>query len=255
MAHMGAPSAFKRDKQDGQDERKILFILFILLFLRASTLIPVSAASAAVATGTPPPPPTPTPMMPPMPDGLAPPPTVFPPTQASQGAQVYYLVCMACHGDRGQGLTEEWLAALNPEDRNCWQSRCHASNHPPEGFVLPEYVPAIIGPGEMDGFPTALDLHDYIQARMPWQAPGSLSADEYLQLTAFLVQANGFDLGAQPLDQERASMVFLGFNPTPTPHPAFPLESAGLGFWVATAGALACAGLLLLSWLRRIARS
>ena len=163
-----------------------------------------------------------------MPDGLVAPPTVYPPTQASLGSQVYYLVCMACHGDRGQGLTEAWRNALNEDDRNCWQSKCHAANHPPEGFVLPKVIPAIIGPGELDIFRTALDLHDYIQARMPWQAPGSLSEDEYWQLTAFLIQANGFDPGSQPLDGPIAASIFLGVQPTPTPAPALP---AGLGFW------------------------
>ena len=38
-------------------------------------------------------------------DRLARPPTVFPKNQADEGHQVYYMVCMACHGDRGQGLT------------------------------------------------------------------------------------------------------------------------------------------------------
>ena len=184
------------------------------------------------------------PMMPPMPEGLEPPPTVYPPTQASQGAHVYYLVCMACHGDKGQGLTQEWLDKLNPFDRNCWQSKCHASNHPPEGFKLPRNVPAIIGPGEMDIFPTALALHDYIQARMPWQAPGSLSEEEYWQLTAFLVQANGFDPGGQPLDSTRAAVVYLGAQPSPTPAPIPGSEQAGGTFWLVAVIVLLLAGMV-----------
>ena len=55
-------------------------------------------------------------------DRLAPPPTVYPPTQAGDGAQVYYQVCMTCHGHRGQGLTEAWRMSLDPEDQTCWQS-------------------------------------------------------------------------------------------------------------------------------------
>ena len=39
---------------------------------------------------------------------LAQPPTVVPPAQADNGAQVYWGMCMACHGDQGQGLTDEW---------------------------------------------------------------------------------------------------------------------------------------------------
>jgi mono/diheme cytochrome c family protein len=185
-----------------------------------------------------------------LPERLAPPPTVYPPSQADQGAQVYYLVCMVCHGDRGQGLTEDWLNVLNPEDRNCWQSHCHASNHPPEGFKMPEFVPAIIGPGELEPFRTALILHDYLQARMPWQAPGNLSEDEYWQLTAYMLRENGFDPGPLPLDRERAAEISLVARPTPSPTPGNPLavflESAGVGFWVASGGVLALVVLVVL---------
>ena len=58
-------------------------------------------------------------------------------TQADYGAEVYRLVCKACHGDKGQGLTPDWIAQWAPEDQNCWQLKCHAENHPPERFVLP----------------------------------------------------------------------------------------------------------------------
>src|SRR5512145_1826325 len=73
--------------------------------------------------------------MPPLPTGdrMAPPPTVDPPTQASQGAYVYWMVCMVCHGDVGQGLTEEWRTSLGPVDMDCWQSGCHGKRHPEEG--------------------------------------------------------------------------------------------------------------------------
>ena len=47
----------------------------------------------------------------PTPDRLAPPPTVASPAQADVGAQVYWLNCQPCHGDRGQGLTDEWFVA------------------------------------------------------------------------------------------------------------------------------------------------
>jgi hypothetical protein len=157
---------------------------------------------------------------------------------------------MVCHGDRGQGLTEEWRNLLDPADRNCWQSKCHASNHPIEGFKLPKVVPAIIGPGELEPFQNALNLHDYLQARMPWQAPGMLSEDEYWQLTSFLARENGFDPGLLPLDRERAAAVSLGTAPTPTPTPvgslAGFLDFAGGGFWLASIGVLAVVGLVLL---------
>ena len=135
--------------------------------------------------------------MPPTPDRLAPPPTVYPPTQADEGAQLYYQICMVCHGDRGQGLTDEWRGALDIPDQDCWQSRCHASNHPPDGFVFPKAVPAVVSPGMVARFETGLDLYHFIKTRMPWQAPGSRSDEEYWQLTAYMLRANGI----QPPDQ------------------------------------------------------
>jgi len=141
------------------------------------------------------------------PDRLAPPPTVYPPGQADLGAQVYYQVCMVCHGDRGQGLTDEWRNVLPPPDNNCWQSRCHAANHPVGGFVFPHQVPAVTGAGFLVSFGDAGKLHDFIQSKMPWQAPGSLKPDEYWQLTAYLIRLNGYHLGTTVLDAQSATRI------------------------------------------------
>jgi mono/diheme cytochrome c family protein len=134
------------------------------------------------------------------------------PTQADLGAQVYYQICMVCHGDRGQGLTDEWRGVLDPEDQNCWQSGCHHTKHPPGGFIFPKVVPPVVGPDVLSHYPTALHLHDFIKARMPWQARGTRSEDEYWQLTAFLLRANGVDPGLDPLDAQRAAGIVL--NPS-----------------------------------------
>ena len=155
------------------------------------------------------------------PDRLAPPPTVYPPGQADLGAQVYYQVCMVCHGDRGQGLTDEWRNVLPPPDNNCWQSRCHAANHPVGGFVFPHLVPAVTGAGFLVSFGNAGKLHDFIQTKMPWQAPGSLKQDEYWDLTAFLMRLNGYNPGAAVLDAQSAGQIdFTGkaaINKEPAP--------------------------------------
>ena len=142
-------------------------------------------------------------------DRLAEPTLPANPSQADHGAVAYWLVCMVCHGDRGQGLTEEWRAVAGQEEMNCWQSRCHASNHPPEGFVLPPYAPSIINPGSLSRFNTAEELHTFISERMPWQAPGVLDEETYWQLTAFLLRANNLNLGSAPLNQQNADLVHL----------------------------------------------
>jgi cytochrome c5 len=150
----------------------------------------------------------PPPRMPPTPDRLAPPPTVYPPTQADDGAQLYYQICMVCHGDRGQGLTDEWRGVLDILDQDCWQSRCHASNHPPDGFVFPKAVPAVISPGTVARFENGLELYTFLKTRMPWQAPGSRSDEEYWQLTAYLLRANGIQ-PPDPLNAQNAASVMV----------------------------------------------
>ena len=110
-------------------------------------------------------------------------------TQLEYGAEVYRLVCQDCHGDRGQGLTAEWRATWAPQDRNCWQSKCHAANHPQDGFTLPA-VPPVVGPAVMARFATAQDLHDLIQAEMPWYRPGNLTDKDSWSVTAHILQMN-----------------------------------------------------------------
>ncbi len=173
---------------------------------------------------------------------LAPPPTVVPATQADQGAQVYYYVCMTCHGDRGQGLTADFLNRLGPPDNNCWSSKCHAPNHVEGSFVFPKNVPAVVGPGVLSSFKTAKGLHDFIQQKMPFQAPGSLTEAQYWQLTAFLMRANGRDPGTLALDDARAATVVFSAAPSqanPLPASWFTIGGVlaalflvgGLGAW------------------------
>jgi hypothetical protein len=133
---------------------------------------------------------------------------------------------MACHGDKGQGLTPDWVAQWDLEPNACWESKCHASNHPPEGFVLPRSIPGVVSPVIQARFATALELHDFLQSTMPWHAPGSREPEEYWQLTAYLLELNGVDPGPVPLDAESSAAVVWGAQPaTPTPpavetHPA-----------------------------------
>ncbi|MGE5223247.1 MAG: c-type cytochrome [Omnitrophica WOR_2 bacterium] len=130
-------------------------------------------------------------------------------SQVEKGHFVYYQVCMACHGDRGQGLTDEWRAVFGPKDMNCWQSECHGNNHPPQGFRLVQKVPAIFGPGTLTRFQNAQDLHAYLIKTMPWWKPGGLTADEFWQVTAYIVD----HLGALPegveLNEGNASIFLL----------------------------------------------
>jgi cytochrome c len=120
---------------------------------------------------------------------------------------------MVCHGDEGQGL-EAWRQSLDPDDRDCWQSRCHAVNHTPCGFQLAGSTPPVMGPGTLARFQTAADLYDNPRANMPWQAPGTLTDDEYWQITANLTDAHGVEPGEEPLTRQRAEDLPLHADPS-----------------------------------------
>ena len=132
-----------------------------------------------------------------------------PPTQVELGHGEYWMSCMVCHGDRGQGLTEEWRSVLDPADMNCWQSKCHAPNHPPEGFEIPRQSPMVIGTGALTGYQTADDLFEYIRVRMPWAFPGLFDDETYWNLTTFLADANNIDLGPEPLGPDNAKDLLI----------------------------------------------
>ncbi|HWQ83844.1 MAG TPA: c-type cytochrome [Anaerolineales bacterium] len=185
------------------------------------------------------------PQMVPTPDRLARPTLPANPSQADLGSQVYYMVCMACHGDQGQGLSPEWVEAWGLGEETCWQSKCHASNYPPEGFELPQYIPAVVSPGVVNRFANAQELYTYLQTRMPWQAPGTLSSEEYWQLTAYLIRANGIDPGSAPLDEQSAVKILM--RPVPGDQE---LELSGVTavpwFWIVAGAIIASAGIILL---------
>ncbi len=150
-------------------------------------------------------------------DRLAEPTLPAVPSQADRGAQLYWLHCLPCHGDVGQGLTDEFRETYPPEDSYCWGRGCHGRNPYEGGFTLPTTVPALIGPGTLTKFSTAANLHGFISAAMPFEAPGVLTEDESWQVTAFLLRENGISYPEQ-LGTSNADQILLSLSqPTPTP--------------------------------------
>jgi quinol-cytochrome oxidoreductase complex cytochrome b subunit/mono/diheme cytochrome c family protein len=162
-----------------------------------------TAEPSEIPGGPPLPGASPTPLM----ANLEKPPLPENPTLADHGAQVYWWYCMACHGGKGQGLTDEWRESAFGEDMNCWTSRCHASNHPPEGFEFPRQVPSVIGANTLRRFTTADDLQKYIRTTMPWWSPGLLTDEESWQLTAFLLRENGYLARGADFNPKNAASV------------------------------------------------
>ncbi|MEZ4594064.1 MAG: c-type cytochrome [Chloroflexota bacterium] len=193
----------------------------------------------------------------PTPDRLAAPPTVPAPTQADEGAQLYWLHCQPCHGDRGQGLTDapddDWRAQYPMEDQFCWNSGCHGPRPYEDGFTIPREVPALIGEETLSQFSSAADVYNYIRAAMPRQVPGTLADEEYLAIVAFLSRAHdAWDgetvtaVSAQTIILNTPQPVIVEPTATPlataAPTAATPAPAQGSLYWMLV-------GLLILSLL------
>ena len=127
----------------------------------------------------------------PTPDRLAEPPLPANPTQLELGRHLFWLNCMPCHGDRGQGLTVEFRS-LYVEDADCWARGCHGGRTDDKGFPIPRAVPAIVSAtGDLPPFATAQDLFDFLHTTHPPQDPGFLAEADYWALTAYLLAQNG----------------------------------------------------------------
>ncbi len=219
------------------------FCLALLLVLgigwlagSAGAAAPPPAAAAAQHTGTP--------------DRLAAPPTVENPSQADEGAQLFWLHCQPCHGDVGQGLTEDWRAQYPPEDQNCWASGCHGRSPYENGFTLPTAVPPVIGAGSLGRFGTAADLHAFISQAMPYQDPASLAPAEYWALTAYLARAHGTLPDDTRLETTAAAAsipISASAPPTATPTVGSAVPTWA---WPALCGVVVLGGLAVWAWRR-----
>ena len=142
-----------------------------------------------------------TPQMP-VDDRLAEPVLPESPTQVDIGRNLYYFHCMPCHGDRGQGLTDEFREVWVEDHQNCWARGCHTGKSELAAFYVPRSIPAVIGsPQALGAFETAEDLFVFLRATQPPQRPGALADSEYWALTSFLLHENGRPLpdgGSRP---------------------------------------------------------
>jgi cytochrome c len=165
-------------------------------------------------------------------DRLAEPTLPASPSQADYGAQLYWLHCLPCHGDKGQGLTDEFRETYPPEDNNCWARGCHGNDPYENGFTLPTTVPSLIGSNALTKFPKVSNLYGFIQAAMPFEYPGTLTEEEYWQITLFLLRENGIEYSGES-DASNADQILLPWaQPTPTSTPVPPsLSSFGATGW------------------------
>ena len=182
-------------------------------------------------------------------DRLAEPTLPAVPSQADYGAQVYWLNCSPCHGDKAQGLTDEFRQQYPPEDQNCWKSHCHGEVTYENGFKLPKVVPPLVGPEALQKYATAKNLYGFIHAAMPFQRPSSLTDAQYYQITAFLLRENALiDAQAEVNDSNAANIVVSRATPTPlaAPPQAETHEGPGIAFWSILTGVVILVALLFI---------
>ncbi|MDZ7705635.1 MAG: hypothetical protein U5L04_14265 [Trueperaceae bacterium] len=135
--------------------------------------------------------------------------------QVTHGAELFDLYCSACHGDTAQGLAEAQLS-FPADHRDC--TSCHRTNNPPQmehtmmrynyAFSIGE-PPALHGDGTLASFPNGFVLYHYIRATMPRPFPGMLADDEYLAITAFLLELHQPLPASTPLSEENAAQQLL----------------------------------------------
>lgn len=177
------------------------------------------------------------------PDRLLKPTLPASPSQADIGAQVYWLSCLPCHGDKGQGLTDEFRAVYPAEDQNCWKSGCHGKRPYEDGFTIPTAIPAVIGFESISKFPSAAQLNAYIRVAMPFWKPGSLTEDESWQVTAFILRESGLWKGDVVLNEANAAEVKI--MPV-TPHQTQVQKRGGGDIWLLGIGGVSILFLVFL---------
>lgn len=252
----GAEAARKSTSSKGRwtSSRPVRWTVGSLLALGV-LILPHPQGRSLLAPATPTPEPMPNPR-------LDPPRLSSNPSQLERGAYAFWLYCLPCHGDRGQGLTDEFRQLYPPDHQNCWASGCHGERPYPHGWTLPSTVPALIGEGVLADFPNAAALHAFVQAAMPFEAPGSLDPRTYWDVVAFLAEKNGSLSDGEILSPDTAADVRLigkaagsteTSGPTPVP-PASKVEPparAPAVFWGLVLLGFVVGGVFLARDLRR----
>ena len=107
--------------------------------------------------------------------------------QAANGKMLYSKNCAVCHGANGEGGTV-------PQQF---------------GKLAGQKVSPVAGPGFLPKMKTAGQAFDFAKKNMPANKPGTLKSNEYLDIIAFALQANGIKPDGMPLTPESAQKIDL----------------------------------------------
>jgi len=108
--------------------------------------------------------------------------------QASRGAKTYADNCASCHGDKGEGTK----SAPPVVGKNALPM------DPPKKAKFRKVK-----------FVTALDVAQYVMKSMPADNPGGLDANQYWDIMAFDLKANGIDVSGKHIDDKTAGDIKL----------------------------------------------
>ena len=108
--------------------------------------------------------------------------------QAAEGAKLYGKYCASCHGDAGQGGKK--APPVVGKDA--------LPLDPPKGAKV-----------RKTQFHTAQDVAAFVAKNMPAKKPGSLTVDQYYDILAFDLKANGVDVSGKHIDPTTAAEIKL----------------------------------------------
>ncbi len=138
------------------------------------------------------------------------------PTKYELGRNLYWHWCMTCHGDRGQGLTDEFRRIWDPDHQNCWARGCHSGRPGETGLPIPTVVPPLVDEDHLVQFSSQEALADFLKATHPPQKPGILKREEYQAIALFVFTMNGRASDGAPITE----------TPTPILTQTLPLSRA-----------------------------
>ena len=113
---------------------------------------------------------------------------VYSTAQANQGKEVYASQCVSCHGANLEGNIGPALKGAQFQQMAAAQQLTGAS------------------------------LLAVIAASMPKSDPGGLTPAEYADLTAYILQQNGYPAGAAPLSAKSPKLQALALSKAPPGH-------------------------------------
>jgi cytochrome c len=118
-------------------------------------------------------------------------------TSAQSGASVWDGVYTAAQAERGGTFYAKECAS------------CHG-----EGLMGQDQAPGLVGPDFLATWngQTVGDLFEQTRKSMPKEAPNSFSRQEYLDVVAFMLRANGFPAGKTELPRATAELTELRIN-------------------------------------------